>query len=336
MKLFLTILSGCLLLLCSCGGGGNSLTDKASGNLERYENGDVNAIEQARPTVMVLPSDNLLKRYGAISSSSSEGSTIVTRDYQKYLLANADNKGAVSNIQEAFADAGYPVQDLEQTLKQLSTQKALDIADALDKDTKTVLLTVAAPDIIIELDYRNNINMRGAIKKEADLSYTVNVYDAYTNEVVSSTTKSDVKGESVSDALSKSLGKEMDGTLDDINRHFSDILLRGRNVTIRIAVAGGSPINLESVSVEKETYADWIIDYIKTHTVKGAYKLERNTAREMYFVNCRIPLLNDDGTQFGVYDWAREMTRAMRRDLGVRCSNKARGLGEILITIEGV
>ena len=67
----------------------------------------------------------------------------------------------------------------------------------------------------------------------------------------------------------------------------------------------------------------WIMDYIKTHTVKGAYKMQRNTAKELYFVNCRIKLLNEDGIQYGVYDWTRDLQKNLRKNLGLKCTNKA-------------
>lgn len=89
-------------------------------------------------------------------------------------------------------------------------------------------------------------------------------------------------------------------------------------------------------NIEGDTYTDYIIDYIKTHTVKGAYKLQRNTDNELYFVNCRIRLNNEDGTQFGAYDWARELAKKLRKDLGVKVTNKSQGLGEVLISIEGI
>ena len=63
----------------------------------------------------------------------------------------------------------------------------------------------------------------------------------------------------------------------DITKYFSDILTRGRDITVRIAVEKGTNVNLSDESIEGDTYADWIIDYIKTHTVKGAYKMQRNT-----------------------------------------------------------
>ena len=98
----------------------------------------------------------------------------------------------------------------------------------------------------------------------------------------------------------------------------------------------GCDISLSDESVEGDTYSDYIIDYIKAHTVKGAYNMRRNTDKEMYFVNCRIKLLNEDGTQYGVYDWARDMSKVLRKNLGLKVSNKAQGLGEILITIKGM
>jgi hypothetical protein len=122
----------------------------------------------------------------------------------------------------------------------------------------------------------------------------------------------------------------------DITKYFSDILTRGRDITVRIAVEEGLDLALTDESIEGDTYADWMIDYMKTHTLKGAYKLQRNTDYELYFVNCRIKLLNEDGTQYGVYDWARDFVKNLRQNLGLKCSNKSQGLGEVLICIEGI
>ncbi|MDE6311256.1 MAG: hypothetical protein K2L96_05505 [Muribaculaceae bacterium] len=325
-------------LLCSCSGGNSqqSLAEGASGDIVAYENTDLNAAEQARATIMIIPSDNLLKNFKALEVVGNDGAEQVTRNYSKYLLSNKDNKAVISTIQQAFADANYPVQDLEQMLKQLSTQEATDLVDDIDKDAKTQLLTVAQPDIIIELDYQTSMNMRGAVNNASSVGYTLNVIDAYTNNVLSSTTMSDLKGENTVKAISGPLKEAMPKILGDIQKNFSDILTRGRNVTIRVAVGSDSNVNLNDESIEGDTYADWIMDYVKTHTVKGAYKMQRNTDKELYFTNCRIPLLNEDGTQYGVYDWAREMSKSMRKNLGVKCTNKAQGLGEILITINGI
>lgn len=330
-----TVLFTLLMLVVGCSKTGNqSLADKAEGNTEAYERQPVNAVEQARPTIMVVPSDILLKRYGALTSQKTNGVSVNQYDYNKYLVSNSDNKAVLSLIAGVFVDNNYPVQDFEQTLKQLSVNEALDKADDIGKDLKTELLTSAQPDLIVELDYAKNMNMRG--NPDPKYSYTINVIDPYTNSVIATATQSELKGKNLNKALSSPIRKDLKKMSADITKSFSDVLKRGRNITVRINVASSSPINLDSRSITGRTYSDWIVDYVKTHTVKGAYKLQRNTSKELYFENCRIKLLNDDNTQYGVYDWARDMCDALYANLGVEASNRAQGLGQVVITINGL
>ena len=277
-----------------------------------------------------------MKNSGALTTQTVNGKSVIIRDYNKFFTSNKDNKALVSVIQNAFVQVNYPIQDLEQTLKQLETQEALDMVDGMEKDAKTMLLTVAQPDMIIELDYNSSFDMRKPVNEARTMSYTLNVIDSYTTTVISSTSETGLSGENTSSILSASLAKSAEKMTSEIQKAFSDILTRGRNVTVRIAIGTGCDFSLNDDSIIDEPYADWIVDYIKTHTVKGAYKMQRNTDKELYFVNCRIPLLNEDGTQYGVYDWARDMSRSIRKNLGVKATNKSQGLGEILITLDGL
>lgn len=334
----LYVLSFLALIICiiSCSGGSKkSLAERATASGD-YESEDVNAIQQALPTVMVLPNDNLLEEYNALQTKTYDGRKFILRDYQEYLLANNDNQQILSTIQGVFADLNYPLNDLEQTLKQLSTQEATDIADDLEKDSKTQLLTTAQPDIILELDYKNKMDLASHNVNSRQLSYTLRAIDAYTNKVVATINDSGIENSNVIETMKKSIANKIPKLTEDITKYFSDILYRGREVTIRVAVEKGSNVKLSDENVEGDTYSDWIIDYLKTHTIKGAYKLQRNSDNEIYFVNVRIALLNEDGTQHSVYDWAREFRTAIHKNLGVKATNKAQGLGEILITISGL
>ncbi len=332
------------IVLTACSGGekSNTLTEGASGDMEAYENSDVSAIEQARPQIMVLPSDNTLKNFKALSESHANGRTYYQRDYAAYLKNDYHAKRIFSAIQDEFNKQGYPLNDFEQTLKQLDTQEATDMVDGLGDDAKTKLLTVAQPDIILELDYYTNagkISLTGhnyTNKGNRDVSYTLNALDAYTNKVVATINATGLKGESTTQLIQSDILEKMPKFQQDIMNYFSDILKRGRDITVRVAVENGCDISLSDESVEGDSYADYIIDYIKTHTVKGAYKMQRNTDKELYFVNCRIKLLNEDGTQYGVYDWTRDLAKKLRKDLGLKVSNKAQGLGEVLLTIKGI
>lgn len=334
--LFKSICFIAILSFLGCSGGKNkSLAEMASASGD-YESEDVNAIQQALPSIMVLPSDNLLEEYSALKTQIFDGRKFVLRDYQQYLLANNDNQQILSTVQGAFVDMNYPLNDLEQTLKQLNTQEATDMADNLEKDSKTLLLATAQPDIILELEYKNKMDLASHNVKNRQLSYTLRALDAYTNKVVATVNETGIENSNAVDAIQKSLNEKLPKLSEDIIKYFSDILYRGREVTVRVAVEKGSNVKLSDENVEGDTYSDWIVDYLNTHSIKGAYKMQRNSDNEIYFVNVRIKLLNEDGTQNSVYNWAREFRSAIRKNLGVKATNKAQGLGEILITISGL
>ena len=344
-KLILPTVVLTALIMASCGGGNkqsNGLTEGASGDMDAYEQSDVNAIEQARPTIMVIPGDQVLQNFKCLTTQKANGRDYILRDYKNYMLKDDRAKRIISTIQNEFNAQNFPLNDFEQALKQLDTQDALDMADDLEKDAKTMLLTVAQPDIILELTYdtsRDKISMTShnyGGRGEKNVSFTLNALDAYTNKVVATMTASNIKGESTTETIQESIKEGMPKFQQDITKYFSDILTRGRDITVRIAVEKGCNINLSDESIEGDTYADWIMDYIKTHTVKGAYKMQRNTAKELYFVNCRIKLLNEEGTQYGVYDWTRDLQKNLRKNLGIKCTNKAQGLGEVLISVQGI
>lgn len=330
------VLLSVIICFSACSGGKNkSMAEMASASGD-YESEDVNAIQQAIPTIMVLPSDNLLEEYSALKTQTIDGRKFVLRDYQQYLLANNDNQQILSTVQGAFVDMNYPLNDLEQTLKQLNTQEATDMADNLEKDFKTLLLATAQPDIILELEYKNKMDLASHNVNNRQLSYTLRALDAYTNKVVATVNETGIENSNAVDAIQKSLNDKLPKLSEDIIKYFSDILYRGREVTVRVAVEKGSNVKLSDENVEGDTYSDWIVDYLNTHTIKGAYKMQRNSDNEIYFVNVRIKLLNEDGTQNSVYNWAREFRSAIRKNLGVKATNKAQGLGEILITISGL
>lgn len=332
------------LLLAGCSGGNKNgnLAEMAFDDMEAYENSDVNAVEQARPQIMVIPGDQTLQNFKCLKTETANGRTYIVRDFRNYLLKDDRARRIISSIQDEFNAQNYPLNDFEQTLKQLDTQEATDFADGIEKDAKTQLLCTAHPDIILELNYdtsrdkmsltSHNYNHTG----DKNVSYTLTALDAYTNKSVATVTASNIKGESTTETIQEDLKDHLPKFQQDIQKYFSDILTRGRDITVRVAVEKGCPVKLSDESIEGDTYADWIIDYIKAHTVKGAYKMQNNTDYELSFTNCRIKLLNEDGTQHGVYDWTRDLQKNLRQNLGLKCTNKAQGLGEVLISIQGL
>ncbi len=336
----LKICTQCLLIILIC----YSCDDKTSqqnkligyGNASEYkENTVVNAIEQAKPSIMVLPSDNLLLLYDAIKTVSINGGNFLDRDYSKYILANKDNKAIISSIQNEFVQMDYPLNDFEQTLKQLQNREATNLADGVAQDAKTLLLQTASPDIIIELDYASKIDVMDP-NFQKDITYTITAFDAYTNKAFSSKTIKEKSSKDIASAITLSLRKNIKDVEREIGKYFRDIITNGREITVRFTVSQKSNINLSNEAVTGDTYSDWIMDYMDFHAKKGTYKMQTNTDYELYFVNVRIPVLKPDGTQNSSYSWARDMIKTFRNECGVKCSNKVQGLGNVHIVINGL
>ncbi len=330
------LLASCLLLTAlSCGshGQGGSLTSPGF-MTEAPDSGPVNAIAQAKPTIMVVPSDQLLSKYGALEAITINGATYNERDYSKYLISNTNNKAAVSVLQDEFLKLDYPLTDLEQTLKSIGDKNALNAADNVATDAKTMLLQKASPDIIIELDYQLSMD-NSDMSFEKTLAYTVSAYDAFTNKSISSKTVTGVNGKDFKEMLTSSLHKNVKGLTNDIKNYFADIMINGREITVRFNIEKGAKINLSSECSTGDSYSDWIMDYMDLNTKKGTYKLQSNSDFELLFTNVRIPVLREDGTQFSAYHWARKCIHELKDDCGVKASNRVQGLGEVQIIIKG-
>lgn len=329
-----------LMIFCACSNGVNnegmkrSFADEATGNMEEYVNGDVNAIVQALPKIIVIPSDQVLDNCYCLSEKKLDGKTYKIRNFQDYFLNDSKAKPIISFIQEKFNEGGYPLNDLEQSLKAIDTQEAIDMASGLAIDAKTTLLTTVHPDIILELYYKVSRSSQNSNKQK--VSYIITALDAYTQKNVATIESQNAEGDDAIETLQAQISESLPKLMTDIQSYFADILTRGRDVNITINVAEGSNQNLQDQSIEGDSYTDQIISYIKKTTIKGAYSLQVNTKNKLVINNVRIKLLNDDGTQYGVYDYARDLQQYLKKNLGLSTTNNSQGLGNIVLTIEGI
>ena len=291
-------------------------------------------VKQAKPTIMVIPSDNLLKKNGALKKDVVDDAEIYIRDYNSYLINDTKSKTAISIIQKAFIDAGYPLNDLDKNLKQLNDRSIRDEADGVKKDAKTLLIEAVQPDIIIELDYSYDMDMNSQ-NFDREISYTLTAIDAYTNKVFSSNVYSGGKGKDFRMAFENAIDDKISSIMSEIDDYFGDIVENGREITVQFNIDKNSSIKLsDTYSTTGESYSEWIQDYMDYYTINGTYKLERNSDYEMYFVNVRIPTQKENGTQFNALGWARQCVKVMREKLKVSSSNRAQGLSEVVITIK--
>lgn len=319
------------VMFISCGGNDSKKQSYA-------ESATVNVTQQQKPRMLVIPSDQLLERFGKLNPEDAQGKTVYNRDFAGYLLSDKDSKFIIASIQDAFIEFGYPLNDLEQTLKSINDQEMVDEVDGIRKDAKTMLLTTAKPDIILELDYNlaTNSNSRNL---DRNLTYTLRAIDAFSNKVVATIQQAEFKksGESSPAVLMReALAQDTKKYTAQINDFFNSVVTNGRDITMRITINGNVDLSMSDECLNGDTYTDFIIDWMKENTLKGAYNMARNTDTELYFTDVRIKALNDNGTQYSAYDFARDLSKALNKGCGVKSQNRTQGLGDALISIKGM
>lgn len=327
MKTKISIIALLAIVLMSCGGNGGN------------QSNTVNVTQQQKPAMLVIPSDQLLQQFGKLKQQEALGKTLQVRDYNGYLLTDQDSKFIISTIQSAFIQMGYPLNDLEQTLKSINEQEMLDAIDDIQKDAKTILLTTAKPDIILELDY-NIVTDRSSRDFKKSLTYTLRAIDAFSNKVVATIQQTNFEGNSKAATpatlMEAALAKDTKEFTQQINNHFNTIIETGREITLRVTIDNGVNLTMSDECLDGDTYSDFIIDWVKVNTLLGAYNMNRNTETEMYFTNVKIKTLNDNGTQYSAYDFARELSRALNKGCGIKSRNTTQGLGMATISIKGM
>ena len=330
---FLNVVATLIIVasLTSCGGNSGNLSDT---NAVEDKSGNVNVIEQAKTSLMVIPSDQFLQRSGFLKTKQENGRTVYERNYSDFILNNSTNKNAVRAIQNYFISNGYPLNDLEQSLKSLNVQESMDDADNTAKDAKTLLVATCHPDIILEFDFDLKKKSTGRTSCTEVIDYTMAAIDAFSNKSVASFVKTDIDGD-VTAYLEKQLPSDLPDFVGQIKTYFADIVTNGRDITFRVTLDNGATINLtDDYNDMGDTYADWIREWVKTNAKNGTASLNRNTAKEMYYTSVRITNNAEDGTQFNAYDFANKFRKEFIKTFQIKATNNTQGLGDASIIIK--
>ena len=298
----------------------------------------VNAITQSMPSIMVFPSDGMLKRLGYLKERKNQGVVGYDRQYQQALIDNQSLKFAIAVIEEEFAKVGFPLDNLEQTLKQIVVSSAVNEMTDVSKDVRAELLNTARPDYVIELDY-DLITDPKSRNLNRSLTYSVKALDVYSNKTIASISKTNVGKEQKTDNDAATLIKEaFPNNFQDFRRqitqHYADLLANGVEITLRLATKNSSGISIDDYCGDKEV-GESVIEWMKDNTVNQTYKMSKNTSSEIFFTNVRIYSQDEKGQKFTAYDFANSLKNEIKSGCGLDVSNKTQSIGDALIIIKG-
>lgn len=302
----------------------------------------ISAFGQAkRPSIMVVPSDSWCVKYGYVQEFDNMGTKQTVPDYRAALQNDSDLRFAITKIGEMMSERGFPLKDLEASLKSLQEQAAedamltskqgSDVAESpIDK-----LKKVAKSDIVMDLEY--TVNQIGPKKS---LTFNLRGLDAYTDKQVAAATGTGTP--SFTPELAILIEEAVLGHIDNFNAqlqsHFDDLFAKGREIVVRIKVWGDSEYDLESEFGDDDLELGQIIeDWLADNAVNGAFNTVDATENMMLFEQVRIPMVTttSDGKerQVDARRWVGGLRKYLKDNFEVESKLMMQGLGQAQLVI---
>ena len=288
-----------------------------------------------KPIIMVVPSDAWCIDNGYSFTYDNQGSTIKLPDYKAALQDNRELLLVISKINELMSERGFPLQNLESSLKAIERESAEDAmltsksGSAISESPIDKLKKTAKADIWMQIDWF--INKTGPKKS---ISFNLQGLDAYTDKQIAGA--SGTGAPSFSAELPVLLEESVLANLDNFNAqlssHFDDLFENGREVILRIKKWDSFEGDLESEYDGTELsfiIEDWVYD----NTVEGRFSVTDQTENMMVFRQVRIPLYDENNRAVDTRRWAYNLSRMLRKKYDITSKIMMQGLGQASIVI---
>lgn len=254
---------------------------------------------QARkPILMVVPSDAWCQRNDCVTRFTDEtGATLRVSDYQKAVGLNDDLRLVISEMAAIMADRGFPLKDLEQSLKSLNQEntelfllQSKTSGSAIAESPSDKLKRTARADIILDLDF--TIKQQGPRKY---ISFNLRANDAYSNKTIATASGDGKPSTAITTnvLLEEAVINYMDAFNAALMSHFNDMAHNGREIKINILRWQNAPFDLEEeYDYLSETLPlGEIIDFwMDDNCVSGRYSRTNGSESEIRYEQARIPL----------------------------------------------
>lgn len=300
-----------------------------------------------KPTIMIVPADTYCSRNGYVVEWIDESGNVNSVSDFANLFRQEDVEDlrlVISELSQIMAERGFPLKDLEQTLKSLQQESVemslLESSSSGSYITESMLDKVkrtAKADIILDLDFTPM--QKGP---QRYISYNLRALDAYTNKVIAA--NSGVGSPSVSAPINLLLEEAVLNFIDpfcaQLMSHFEDMSKNGREIVVKLKVWDSSDINFEEEFDFEDEYlelTDIISYWMEDNTVNHAPTRTNATENFITFEQVRIPLYRERNGRKSALD-ARGFANTLRSYLRnepflIESKIYERGLGEVWIII---
>lgn len=296
----------------------------------------MSAMGQAKkPTLMVVPSDAWCKEHGYEQTFDNQGTAEQIPDYKAAVSTDKELNAVISKINTLMADRGFPLKDLQQNLKSISSLSAEDqlitsktSGSSITESPLDRLRRTAKADILLEIDWTVN-----TVGPKSSVTYNLRALDAYSNKQVAGaegTGKGSFSAE-LPVLLEEAVQDHMDAFVERLQVHFDDLLTNGREVVLDMRVFDGCDVDFET-EFDGYELSEVIDNWLADNCVNHRFSKSDATESMILYEQVRIPLYKANGMAQDTYGFARDLARYLKAapyNIPVKTVN--RGLGRCLL-----
>ncbi len=274
-----------------------------------------------KPTIMVVPSDVWCFQNNYAISFDDLGAIRTLPDYKLALQSNSDLLMTISKINTLMADRGFPLKDLNATIKTVERQNVENETLGIIESPIDRIYRTARADIILQLTW--TVNTLGPKKS---VTYNLQGIDSYTNKQVAGAQGTGAPSFSAETAtlLEEAVMVNMDSFCEQLMAHFDDISKNGHEVCIDIKVSEESGINLEE-NLKGMELTEIIDNWMDEHTVNQSFSKMYSSENLIIYEQVRT---TSDADKL-----MRQLRDYLRKNYDIQSKVMSQGLGRGILII---
>jgi len=291
-----------------------------------------------KPELMVIPSDVWCITNGYYYTVDNMGTTVNVPNYKQALQENMGLKLAIAKLNDLMAERQFPLQSLEQAIKNLELRRAEDnltvskAGNELAESPLDELARTAKCDIILELSWE----MKDFGPKHS-VSYILEGRDAYTGKSIGAVSGTGAPSFSadVDVLLEEAIVANMDNFNNRLQTHFTEMQQIGREITLDIKVFANNEAGIDlETEFGGEELIEIINDWMQTNTVQGRFSMPYASENIANFTQVRIPVYDERGRAIDANGFARMLAKMLRKEpYNIPSKVLVKGLGRAVIVL---
>ena len=291
-----------------------------------------------KPALMVVPSDVWCISNGYYTEVENMGTTVKVPNYKQALQENMGLKLAIAKINDLMAEREFPLESLEQMIKNLEQQHMEDnmttskAGNELAESPLDEVARVAKCDIILELSWEVK-----DFGPKHSISYILEARDAYTAKSIGAAAGTGAQSFSadVDVLLEEAIVANMDNFNNRLLDHFTEMQTIGREISIDIKVFAN---NAAGIDLETEFGDDELIDVIENwlqlNTVQGRFTMPYASENIANFTQVRIPVYDERGRAIDANGFAKSLAKFLKKEpYNIPAKVLVKGLGRAVIIL---